>query len=81
MSLDGQVELSRWQILSRVNRLAIAPDFKMQSRLLSRPLTHCRNTLAFLNMFAFSDQQRRIVPVSTQVGVVVFQDNKLSVTD
>ncbi len=81
MSSDDQVDLSRRQILSRVNRLAIAPDFKMQSRLLSRPLTHGRNTLAFLYVVPFPDQQRRIMPVGTKVGVVVLKDNKLSITD
>ncbi len=65
------VELSRWQKLSRVNRLAIASDFKMQSRLAFRPLTHGRNLLAFLDSLALFHQQRRVVPVGTKVGVVV----------
>jgi len=78
---DYQFELSRRQILSRVNRLSIAPDFKMQSRCLSRALTHGRYALAFLYCVAFFDQQRRVVPVGTQVSVVVLEDNKLSVAN
>ena len=73
--------LSRRQILSRVNRLTVAPDLEMQSRLAFRPLPHGRYALAFLNCFAFFDQQRRVVPVGTQVGVVMLEDNKLAVTD
>ena len=64
-----------------VNRFTIAPDFEMQSWLLSRTLTHSRYALAFLYCVAFFHQQRRVVPVSTQVGVVVLDDNKLTVSD
>jgi len=73
--------LTRWQISSRVDWLAVASDLKMQSRLAFRPLTHGRYFLAFFNLFTFFDQQRRVVPVGTQVGVVVFEDNKLAVTN
>ena len=75
------VALSRRQKLSRVNRLAVASDFKMQSRLAFRPLTHGRYALAFVYFLAFFHQQRRVVPVGTQVGVVMFKNNKLSVAD
>jgi len=53
----------------------------MQSRLLSRPLTHGRYALAFSYGVTFFHQQRRVVPVCTQVGVVVLKDNKLTVSD
>jgi len=53
----------------------------MQSRLAFRPLTHGRYALAFSNCVAFFDQQRRVVPVGTQVGVVMLEDNKLPITD
>ena len=75
------VVLSRRQILSRVNRLAVAPDFEMQPRLAFRPLTHGRYALAFIYGLAFFDQQRLVVPVGTKVGVVMFQDNKLAIAD
>jgi hypothetical protein len=45
------------QKLSRVNRLAIAPDLEMQSRLAFRPLTHGRNSLAGFYFLSFFDQQ------------------------
>ena len=67
--------------MSRINRLAVAPDLEMQSRLAFRPLTHGRDALAFFYFFAFFDQQRRRVPVGTQVGVVMLQDNKLAISD
>jgi len=79
--LEIFLKLSRWQKLSRVNRLAIAPDLEMQSRLAFRPLPHGRYFLAFFNLLSFFDQERRRVPVGTQVGVVVFEDNKLAVSD
>ena len=75
------VELSRRQMLPRIYRLAIAPDFEMQSRLSFRPLPHGRYALAFLDFLPFFDQQRRVVPVGTQVGVVVLENNKLTVAD
>ena len=53
----------------------------MQLRLLSRPLPHGRYALAFLYCLAFFNQQRRVVPVSTEVGVVVLDDNKLTIAD
>ena len=53
----------------------------MQPRLAFRPLTHGRYALAFIYSLAFFDQQRLVVPVGTQVGVVVFQNNKLAVAD
>lgn len=53
----------------------------MQSRLLSRPLTHGRYALAFLYCVAFFHQQRRVVPVSTEVGVIMFEDDKLTISD
>ena len=79
--MQTYVELSRRQILSRVNRHAIAPDLKMQSRFAFRTLTHRRNFLARSYRFAFFDQQRLVVPVGTEVSIVMFEDNKLSVTD
>ena len=68
---DETNRLPRSQMLSRVNRLSVAPDLKMQSRLAFRPLPHGRDALAFFYFFAFFDQQRRRVPVGTQVGVVM----------
>ncbi len=53
----------------------------MQSRLAFRPLPHSRYTLALFDFLTFFDQQRRRVPVGTQVGVVMLQDNKLAVSD
>src|SRR5210317_877590 len=76
-----KVELSRGQIPSRVNRLAIAPDFEMQSRLPFRPLPHRRNLLALANGVPLLDQQLGVVPVGTEVGVVMFKNNKLTVAD
>ena len=75
------VGLTRWQISSRVDWLAVASDLKMQSRLAFRPLPHGRYLLAFFYLITFFDQQRRVVPVGTQVGVVVLEDNKLTVTN
>ena len=37
--------------------------------------------LAFFYVLPFFDQQRRRVPVGTEVGVVMFQDNKLAISD
>ncbi len=79
--MQTYVALSRRQILSRVNRHAVASDFKMQSRFAFRTLTHRRDSLTFLDCFAFFNQKRRVVPVGTEVGIVMFDDNKLSVTD
>ena len=76
-----EVELSRRQKLSRVNRLAIAPDLKVQSRLAFRPLSHRRDLLALVYCLSFIDQQRLVVPVGTEIGVVMFKDNKLPVPD
>ena len=76
-----EVDLSRGQILSRVNRLAVAPYLEVQSRLAFRPLTHRRDPLALLHSLSFLDQQLRVVPVGTQVGVVVLKDNKLPIAD
>ena len=67
--------------MSRVNRLAVAPDLEVQPRLAFRPLTHGRYLLAFFYGLPFLDQQLRVVPVGTQVGVVMFKNNKLSVAD
>ena len=67
--------------MSRVNRFAISSDLEMQSRRLSRPFTHRRNALALLYCLSFFDQQRRVVPVGTEVSVVVLDDNKLTVAD
>jgi hypothetical protein len=53
----------------------------MQSRLAFRPLPHRRDLLAFFYFLSFFDQQRRGVPVGTQVGVVVFKNNKLAISD
>lgn len=75
------VDLPWRQELSRVYRFAVLPDFEMQARLASRSVTHRRNALALSDGFALLYQQRRVVPVSTEVGVVVLHDNKLSVTD
>ena len=50
------VDLSRWQKLSRVHRLTVLSDLKMQSRLAFRPLTHGRNFLALFYSITFFDQ-------------------------
>ena len=73
--------LTRWQISSRVDWLAVASDLEMQSRLAFWPLTHGRYFLAFFYLITFFDQQRRVVPVGTEVGVIMFENNKLAVTD
>ena len=52
----------------------------MQSRLSSGPLTHRRDFLPLSYGLALTDQKRRVMPVGTQVGVIVLYDNKLSVT-
>ena len=53
----------------------------MQSRLTSRPLTHRCYALALTDGFTFLNQQRRVVPICTEVSVVVLDDNKLSIAD
>ncbi len=51
----------------------------MQSRLFFRPLTHRRDLLVFRYFLTFLDQQRGVVPVGTQVSVIMFDDDKLTI--
>ena len=54
---------------------------KCSRGLRSGPSTHGCDPLAFCNCLSFFYQQLGVVPVGTQVGVVMFKDNKLTVTD
>ena len=49
--------LSAWEVLGRIYRLAVAADFEVQQRALTRPGAHSRNPLPEFNPLAFGDQQ------------------------
>ena len=67
------------QILGRVNRFAVAAHFKVQHHTLCIRVAHVGNTLTFAHGLVFFDQQRLVVCVSGEVGVVVLQDDQIAV--
>ena len=72
--------LSAREVLRWINGFAVAADFEVQKRPLSRPGTHSRDPLPEFDSLAFGDQQCFIVPVGTEIIRIVFDDHELPVT-
>ena len=69
-------QLGEW-----VDGFAIAADFEVQNSLATAVCSHSGNLLTAPDTIAFFHKKFVVVRISTEVSIVVFDDNKLSIAD
>ena len=67
-------------MLQRADGPAILANFKMQDRFSITPNPHRRYLVTGDHLVTFFYQNFLVVCIGTQKGVIVFDDNKLSIT-
>ncbi len=71
--------LTRRQVTRRIDRLALATHFKVQLDAIGIGAAHLGNLLTLFDRLIFLDQQRLVVGVSRQIGVVVLEDDEVAI--
>ena len=63
----------------RIDRFAVAPNFKIQHGLIGRPLTHVADHLAFGNFLPIVHQRFAIVRIGGEQVLAMLDDDEISV--
>ncbi|MDQ0586733.1 hypothetical protein QFZ47_000842 [Variovorax paradoxus] len=67
------------QVARRVDGLALAADFEMQLDAVGVAVAHLGDLLALLHRLVFLHEQRLVMRIGREVGVVVLQDDQVAV--
>jgi hypothetical protein len=73
--------LSAGQIPQRVDRLTITPDFEVKDRFATGPFSHQSDGLSRGHPVSLDDPELSIVTVGAQIGLIMLDNDKPSVTD
>lgn len=69
------------QLGKRIDRLTVAANFEVQNGTPVAVRSHGGNLLTAFDTVTFFHKKFIVVRISTEVGIIVFDDNKLSVAD